>query len=167
MDFNRKMEALLKQISLNDLPSVVSLPIWEKKNNIGESYWGVSNFCGCVGKKPTCIHGKNLSDLEWDGNEININRWEVKEDIKDTTYIILDVLSEALTLVLDWTLQLEKGYANINFDIVLNVDEGNEDILPSVTVRFYAVRDYYHYISSDFKNLESISQPILIQQVNY
>lgn len=167
MDFNRKMEALLKQISLNKLPSVVSVPIWEKKNNIGESFWGVSNFCGCIGKKPTSIQGKNLTDLEWDGNEININRWEIKEDINDATYIILDVLSEALSLVLDWKLQLEKGYANINFDIVLTVDEGDEDILPSVTVRFYAVRDCYHYILSDFDNLESFSQPILIQQVNY
>lgn len=167
MDFNRKMETLLKQISLNDLPSVVSLPIWEKKNNIGESFWGVSNFCGCIGKKPTSIQGKNLTDLEWDGNEININRWELKEDNKDRTYILLDVLSEALSLVLDWKLQLEKGYASINFDIVLSVSEGDEEILPSVTVRFYAVRDYYHYISSDIKNLESNSQPILIQQVNY
>lgn len=77
------------------------------------------------------------------------------------------MLSEALSLVLDWKLQLEKGYANISFDIVLSVDEGDEDILPSVTVRFYAVRDYYNYISSEFDNLESISQPILIHQVNY
>jgi hypothetical protein len=161
------MEALLNQLSFNKLPSVVSISIWEKKNNIGESFWGVSNFRGCIGKKPTSIQGKNLTDLEWNGNEININRWEIKEDINDKTYIILDVLNEAISLVLDWKLQLEKEYANINFDIVLSVDEGDEDILPSVTVRFYAVRDYYHYISSDFDNLESFSQPILIQQVNY
>ena len=166
MEFNSKMEALLKQISLNKLPSVESAPIWEKKNYIGESFWGVSDFCGLLGSKPSSIQGRNLTDLEWDGNEIVINRWELKDDIIDTTQIIIDVVSEGLALVFDWKLQLNE-YADIDFDIVLSLDEGDEDILPSATVRFYAVRDSYHCISTEFKSLESFSQPVLIEKVNY
>lgn len=167
MYFNKKMEELLKQINFKDLPSVVSMPIWEKKNNIGDSFWGVSNFCECIGKKATTIQGKNLTDLEWQGNEININRWEVNIDSIDRANLILELLRESLSVLLDWNQQLEIRYENMNYDIVLSLDKGDEDILPSVTIRFYAIRENYHYISSDIKNLDFYSQPILIQQVNY
>jgi hypothetical protein len=164
---NKKMEELLKQIDQNELPIVKALSIWVKKNDIGETLWGVGNFCGCVGKKPTSVHGKKLTDLEWDGNEFNINRWEADKTNIKTSCILRDVVSEALSIVMEWKSQLKKEYAETSFDIVLSVSEGDSDISPSATIRFYAVRDSYNYIYPDANNLEKFSQPILMEQVNY
>lgn len=124
---NKKMEDLLKQIDQNELPILKALAIWVRENYIGETLWGVENFCGCVGKKPTSVHGKKLTDLEWDGNEININRWEADKTNIKTSYILIDVVSEALSIVMEWKSQLEKEYAETCFDIVLSVDEGDSD----------------------------------------
>lgn len=161
---NLKMAKILNQIDQNNLSTKKVLPIWVKKNNMGEVFWGVDNFCGCIGKKPTSLQGKNLTDLEWDGNEININRWE--DDKINASSIIIDVIGEALSIVKGWKIQLEKEYTDTCFDIILSLDEGDEDVPPSATVRFYAVRDSYHYISLDFNFLEECNQPVLIEQVN-
>lgn len=164
---NRKMQELLKQINQNDLPIVKTLSIWVKKNDIGETFWRVGNFCGCVGRKPTSIHGKKLTDLEWEGNEININRWDADKSNIKTPCILIDVVSEALSIVMELKSHLENEYADTCFDIVLSVSEGVADVSPSATIRFYAVRDSYSYIYPDANNLEEFNQPILIVLVNY
>ena len=55
---------------------------------------GVSNFCGLIGTEPTSVQGKNLIDLEWDGNEININRWETIAGGAEKTSRILNVYGQ-------------------------------------------------------------------------
>lgn len=153
---NRKMEELLEQIDQNDLPIVNDLAIWVKKNVIGEMLWGVGNFCGCIDKKPISFHGKKLTDLEWDGNETIINRWDADKSNIKISDILLDVLRESLSIVKVWKYQLEREYAETCFDIVLSVDKGNPDVLPSTTLRFYAVRDFYKYIDPDGNNLKNL-----------
>lgn len=48
-------------------------------------------------------------------------------------------------------------------DYVLSVDLGDEDVTPSSTVRFYAIREHYHIV--DIDRLEEYSQPLLILQI--
>lgn len=50
------------------------------------------------------------------------------------------------------------------FDIILSVDLGDDEVTPSSTVRFYAIRDHYHIV--DLDRLEEYSQPLLIMQIN-
>lgn len=51
-------------------------------------------------------------------------------------------------------------FKKTSFDIVLSVDLGDEDVSPSTTIRFYAIRDEYHIIEYDA--LEEYNKPMLI-----
>jgi hypothetical protein len=42
-----------------------------------------------------------------------------------------------------------------------------KDVPPSVTVRFWAVRDNEHMISPSVNELERFSQPVLMEQVSF
>lgn len=118
-------------------------------------------------QKTNIFPWKKLTDLEWDGNETIINRWDADKSNINKSDILLEVLRESLSIVKVWKSQLEKEYVETCFDIVLSVDKGDPDVFPSTTLRLYAVRDFYRYIDSDANNLEEFNQPILIEQVNY
>jgi len=68
---------------------------------------------------------------------------------------------------MSWKKQLEQEYTQIHFDILLSIDYGDEDINPSVTLRFWAIRGRYHYIEPSFAELHKFDQPVLMEQVNY
>jgi hypothetical protein len=37
---------------------------------------------------------------------------------------------------------------------MLSIDHGDEDVNPSVTLRFWAIREQYHYINPSFAELQ-------------
>lgn len=47
----------------------------------------------------------------------------------------------------------------------MSIDEGEEFVLPSVTIRFYAIRKNNYFVSHDDLNLSA--QPVLIEPINY
>ena len=78
----------------------------------------------------------DLMDLEWQGNELYIN------DTTDVSKLLLSGLETMAT----WKKQMETDYSETPFDIILSLDEGDEDVPPSITLRFWAVRN--HMISA-------------------
>ena len=74
MKTNSAMESLLEQYKIDDVHLISqdnSYPIWQKEDAIGRKYWGVSNFCGLDRKQIKST--QDLSQLEWDGNEIHLD----------------------------------------------------------------------------------------------
>ena len=132
-------------------------PIWRAENEIGEPFWGVDNFCG-IDIKNTDTETV-LTDLEWDGNEIYIC---------DDDENIVELVKQGLAIVYSWKIQMEQEYPLTSFDIFLSLDIGDDDISPSINIRFWAVRDGYHYITPCINELEKCNiAPVLMEQVNY
>lgn len=149
------MEQILLGIPMTEINPRTNYPVWKKTNRIGQPYWGVDNFWG-IDSAPV-EESINLADLEWAGNEICLTH----------TDDILSLVKYGLGIIISWKQQLELEYPQIPFDLLLSVDEGDEDIDPSVTLRFWAVRNQYHYIEPSFVELQKFIQPVLIDQVNY
>lgn len=55
---------------IDSIPLIQKYPIWKKKDPFGREYYGVSNFWGM---DANIKEDSDLSWLEWDGNEINID----------------------------------------------------------------------------------------------
>ncbi|HEX3017863.1 MAG TPA: hypothetical protein VHP31_08435 [Caproicibacter sp.] len=100
-----------------------------------------------------------MTDLEWDGNEVYL----------DHTNDISELVKYGLGIIISWKTQLECDYAQVPFDILLSVDDGDEDgdVHPSVTLRFWALRNQYHYVEPSLAELLKFAQPVLMEQVNY
>ncbi|MBQ1685206.1 MAG: hypothetical protein II072_06820, partial [Clostridia bacterium] len=64
------METLLKVqgITIEDVPAENGYPIWMKHDPSGRPYWGTADFCGI--ENADIPRDINLSELEWDGNEL-------------------------------------------------------------------------------------------------
>lgn len=154
MIFNKQMKKILEGIDINNIQHQNGYSIWKKLNSDGEAFWGVGNFCGLSDEiiESNC----NLTDLEWDGNEVYICNSDN----------IAELVINALKIVTAWKVQMEKEYMDIPFDIFLSIDNGDEDISPSATLRFYAVRDGEHYIIPAQDELDRFEQPVLIEQIN-
>lgn len=153
--FNKSMKKILQNVQINNIQPQKEYHIWQKYNCNGVPFWGVGNFCGLAESTVGC--DCNLTDLEWDGNEVYLCN----------SYKISDMVITALGIITAWKKQMQKDYTDIPFDILLCIDEGDEEISPSVTLRFWAVRNGQHYIDPIVSKLESYKQPILMEQVNY
>ena len=95
-----------------------------------------------------------LTQLEWDCNEIYIF------DVKDIRYL----LPTAMVRIKSIETILKNQYPSYSFDIIMSIDEHTElDVLPSITVRFYCIRDNDYYINHN--DLEEFSQPILVKSI--
>ena len=153
--YNSLMKKYLDLISHKNIPIVSDHPIWMKQNISGKPYWGVDNFCGM--DRDVISDNFNLIELEWDGNEVYICG---HDDIES-------MLVHGLGIILSWDNQLKKEYPNTSFDIMLYIDEGDNDVRPSIGLRFWAVRNNEHYINPSIDEDEKDCQPILFKLVNY
>ena len=72
-------------------------------------------------------------------------------------------MKEVLIIIEQLKVQMLNEFKKISFDIVLTVDPWDEDVSPSATIRFYAVRYEYHII--ECYELEDYNQPILIYNI--
>lgn len=108
----------------------------------------------CVKDRTISYKNTELSDFEWDGNEIYIT----------SSVDLTSIVKEALIIMEQLQSQMINEFKETVFDIILSVDLGDNEILPSSTVRFYAIRDNYHIVESN--TLEDYSQPLLIMQTS-
>ena len=67
---NTDMEQILSVITMKDISSRADYPVRRKTNQTGQPYWVVDDFCGL--DQASVEPSINLTDLEWDGNEINL-----------------------------------------------------------------------------------------------
>lgn len=155
MIVNVAMENILADISLDDVHVISDYPIWEKKTLTGLPYWGTGDFC-VIDEQPIS-ENRDLTALEWDENEIYISGMNN----------ILELVKQGLGIILVWKTQMKQEHSETSFDILLSVDEGENDVSPSVTLRFWAIRNGIHYVEPAAEILQKFSQPVLMEQVNY
>lgn len=161
MIYNCKMESYLNQINrsskLNEANNDKELCIIQGTNCGGENYFYLeNNCCNLSNKSKVESTGEMLTQLEWECNETYIN------DSED----IVCLLEIALATVKSIKDILKSKYPLKSFDICMSLDDGKDDnVLPSVTIRFYANRGDY-FISHDKSELEKFNQPVLIESIN-
>ncbi len=144
-------------IDLLEFKKEISPTIYKRINSRGEPYYCINNFCGFNTKSLCEYSGKELTDYEFDGNEIYI----CFEDNND----ILAVLNVALIAIECWKYILNDKFPNENFDILMSLDEGKEfGVEPSATLRLYAIRDGYHFFAYD--EIEECRGSILIEPLH-
>lgn len=162
MIFNKDMDNYLKQITTSSKNNMSGnnnrLRILQGMNYFGEHFFYLEHNC-CSVNSQTIINytGEDLTQLEWDCNEIYIN------DSVD----IIPLLQRGLLSVNFIKTILETEYSSQAFDVIMSLDEGEEFcVLPSVTIRFFAIRNNSTFIPHDISSLENFSQPVLIETVN-
>lgn len=162
MIYNKSMEKYLKQISmnynLNELSENNDLRILQGSNCFKEKFFYLQDNCCDINSKDSITHkGDDLTQLEWDCNEIYISDFEESICLLQTGLIKVKLIRNIL----------ETEYSSQQFDIVMSYDDGEEfEISPSVTIRFYAVRSNDSFITHDKACLEEYIQPILVELVN-
>lgn len=162
MIYNKGMGNYLNQITinykLNEASESNDLRILQGANSFGEHFFYLEHNCCNINSKDIInFTGENLTQLEWDCNEIYIN--DSKESIS--------LLQTGLVKVKLIKTILETEYSSQQFDIIMSYDDGEEfDILPSVTIRFHAVRNNNTFIPHNKLYLEEYNQPVLIESVN-
>ena len=158
MVYNKEMEKYLSQITtdykLREPSDGKELSILQGKNCIGDPFFYLEDNCCNVSDKDTInLTGEDVTQLEWDCNEIYINNSEGRICLLQTGLNIVKSIKDILEI--KCPLQA--------FDIVMSFDEGDGfDVLPSVTVRFYAIRNNNTFISHDKLDLERFINAKLI-----
>lgn len=154
MIINSKMKLLLANLDVNSINPSIDYLITEHKNKFYEPYWFVNNSCG-QSFVQILKSGEDLTDLEWDENEIYIN----------LSYNINDLLKEAVSVYNSLKLQIINACNDSHFDIVISVDKGSKGVSPSATVRLYAIRNNYHIIQPNTEDVEEFCQPVMIDMI--
>lgn len=149
---NHRMKAILDKVPPQiQVDSYVDL-IEKKLSAQGEDYYCIKeDFCLSY-EKNVINTGFELSNFEWEGNEIFISE---QSDISVTV--------KALITLEQLKFQMTKDYSDAEFDIVISLDTEDEEMPPSATVRFYKIRENYHIVA--LGELEAYNQPILVCQV--
>ena len=165
MKLNRAMVSLLEQYKIDDVHLISqdsSYPIWQKEDAIGRMYWGGSNFWGLDRKQIKST--LDLSQLEWDGNEIHLDA-QTDEGVKS-------LLTTAVGILLYWKRVLEYQYPETQFYVFASYDNGDmlildEGELPtrSVTLRFWADRGTDTVINLD--SFDDWEQPAIVGYCNF
>ena len=165
MKLNSAMKSLLEQYMIDDLHLLLqnsSYPIWQKDDAIGRKYWGVSNFCGM--DRTQIKSTQDLSQLEWDGNEIHLDA-QTDEEVKL-------VLTKAVGILLYWESVLEYHYPETRFYIFASYDNGDMMVLDegelstrSVTLRLWADRGTDTVI--DLDSFDDWEQPAIVGYCNF
>lgn len=162
MIYNKEMENYLNQVATNSKLSepsdIKDLNILQGTNSTGEPFFYLEHNCCNVSNKSTInFTGEDLTQLEWDCNEIYINNSEDSICLLQTGLFTVKLIKAIL----------ETKYSSHAFDIIMSFDDGEElNVLPSVTVRFYTIRNNNPFISHDKLHLEEFNQPVLIESVS-
>ena len=163
MKANLSMKSLLQKYlidSISCIPQNNAYPIWHKTDIAGRVYWGVASFCG-LDEYPISSE-QDLSQLEWDGNEIYLDAY-TEEDIAE-------MLKKAIGILLFWKDELGNKYSDTSFYIFASYDNGDmlaldegETPIRSITMRFWADRGENTVINlSDFNRWD---QPAIMEHI--
>lgn len=151
MECNFLMERLLTRVYKKGVKPFYNCHIWKKDTLDGNAFWGIGKFGGLDTEEIT-KYGRELTDLEWQANELffsNAERERLEEEIV-AAYLALKK-------------QMEERFPNTIFDLVVSVEQENNTGI----IRFYEVRDGYHYIEPTHKNLSKfLQEAILVETVN-
>ena len=124
-----------------------------KTTTFNEPYWCIVNDYS-----KSKLNGVQLSKREWDINEVWLG------DSNSTIKLII----HGLEIINAWQSQMEHQWPLIFFDILLSVDNGEETIMPNVTLRFWAVRNGYHYVEPKKHELNKFkTNAVLLKPINY
>ena len=147
---NKAMEKLLQEnnIDINAILPDDSYPIWQKCDRAERPYWGVSHFWHLddVEVSGDC----NLSQLEWDGNEIYFDTNEKTE--------IPTILKKAIGVMSAWKQAMKQNWPKTAFTMlatfdmrvaVINTDGNDPESSASITFRFWAPRDNEPIVNMD------------------
>ncbi len=132
---NESAKQLFDPSHIDEIPPVDEYPIWEKTDPYGRTYYGVSNFWGVDSNiEKDC----DLSWLEWDGNEVNVD-----SDSRDD---LLMLFQKTVGIMKSWKAQLTADYPDERFVIFASFDDGSELIEGSdpyigFTLRFWKIRE--------------------------
>ena len=125
---NSKMQSFIKDIDISNITPKNYYSIFEKENSNNEKYWVISNETDCTLCKTVSV-GKNLTEFEWDNNEIFIsNSMDIKE-----------VFNLALKMFVSLKKILEENYSYQKFDLVLSLSEKDDE----ETAEMLNIIDYY------------------------
>ena len=149
---NHEMRTILDKLPHQiEIDSKVNLI--EKKLSVhGEDYYCIRDGFCLSNEKNVIDTGSELSNFEWEGNEIFISEQGV-----------IAVAAKALGTLEQLKVQMTKDFPDAGFDIVISLDIEDIVMPPSATVRFYKIRENYHNVALD--ELEAYSQPVLVCQV--
>lgn len=149
--YNFQMERLLTRVYRKGVTPSCQEQIWEKKTLDGNPFWGIGDFGG-ISVDGIIKYGKELTELEWQGNELFFS-----EDCLET------LETKVIAVYLALKKQMEEFFSGRLFDLVVSVDMEN----CTGTIRFYAIRDGYHYIEPVRENVSGFQhEAILIETVN-
>ena len=140
MQANKEMRLLLQECgvdNIDEIPPNTSYPIWEKKDGSGRSYFGVGNFCGI--DQDSVPIDQDLSDFEWDGNELYFSTQSFKG--------VPALLKKVIGILKGWKAELEMRFPNIQFYVFASYDNGDfcefydgDEPPRSMYLRFWAER---------------------------
>lgn len=151
MVFNNQAKEKFSEINISDIKPNDNFPIWKKYDDFGRAYYGVSHFWNMDERISA---DTDLSQLEWDGNEINICFDNI--DLMKPKYI------EAIGIIKSWKVQCAK-YSDSIFRICMSYDDGNlmdeEEREYSFTLRFWKKRDNSELITE----IDNFDQPVIIE----
>lgn len=163
MKFNLNMKSLLKDHLIDSIECISqndAYPIWHKTDTAGRVYWGVASFCG-MDEYPICAD-EDLSQLEWDGNEVCLDAY-TDEDVAD-------MLKRAIGILLFWKSELQARYSDTSFYLFASYDNGDMLVLDEgespakfITMRFWADRENNTVINlTDFDNWD---RPTIVEHI--
>ncbi len=151
MEYNFKMQKVLNRVYKAGIQPLCEDAVWKKKTLDGDFFYGISNFCGLNTENIT-PYGKELTDLEWDGNELFFSNDNIEELEKQVIATYLGIKR-----------QLEEKYSATEFDIVVSIHQEEKN----GTIRFYAIRDEYHYIEPTHEAVAKFEQEaVLVDTIN-
>lgn len=161
MRVSKSMSLLLEDINIQEIKPINSYPIWQKKDKNGRPYWGVGNFFSLdrIGN----LEEKDLSQLEWDGNEVYLSTDRQNE--------ISGILIETIAIMKAWKETLERDYRDEPFYIIMSFDNGDElvnkddyECWASTTIRFWAPRNANTV--ANLECLDAFDQPVMVLECN-
>ncbi len=152
MIINELAKNLFDCSSIDDISSDNEYNVWGKTDSYGRDYYGVANFWNVDNNlKENC----DLSWLEWDGNEVNIDN-EISDDISI-------LFRKTVGIIKSWELQLKELCPEGQFAILASYDDGSDLIEDSdpyfgFTLRFWKIREGQ---GPDIK-IEEYNEPVMI-----
>lgn len=135
MIINELAKNLFDCSSIDDISPDNEYNVWGKTDSYVRDYYGVANFWNIDNNiKEDC----DLSWLEWDGNEVNIDN-EICDDISS-------LFRKTVGIIKSWESQLKELCPEGQFAILASYDDGSDLIEESdpyfgFTLRFWKIRE--------------------------
>ena len=102
---NFQMERLLASRHPEDVGPDYQYQVWTAKTVDGNPFWGAGNFCG-LDTGHVIRYGRELTDLEWDGNELYVSGE--------------DAPGQAFAIYRSIKMQLQEKFPDTEFDLMVS-----------------------------------------------